>query len=72
MSGALLTLIGYSEETAFNESVVDGIFNISTILPAVGFTLLALILWFWYPLKKKKVEENIRRLKEKREKANGQ
>jgi GPH family glycoside/pentoside/hexuronide:cation symporter len=72
LSGGLLTLIGYTESTAFDSEIVNGIFDISTILPAVGFTLLALILWFWYPLKKKKVEENIRRLKEKREKANGQ
>ena len=65
LSGGLLTLIGYSETTAFNESVVNGIFNISTILPAIGFSLLALILWFWYPLHKKQVKENIRKLKEK-------
>jgi len=25
------------------------------------------VLWFWYPLHKKRVEENIRILKEKRE-----
>ena len=67
LSGGLLTLIGYTESTAFDSEIVNGIFNISTILPAVGFTLLALILWFWYPLNKKKVEENIRLLKEKRE-----
>lgn len=65
LSGGLLTLIGYSEETAFDSGVVNGIFNISTILPAIGFTLLSLILWFWYPLHKKQVEENIKRLKEK-------
>ena len=66
-SGALLTWIGYSEETAFEPSVTGGIFNISTLLPATGFLLLALILWFWYPLHKKQVEENVERLKKKRE-----
>lgn len=65
LSGGLLTLIGYSESTAFDKGVVNGIFNISTLLPAVGFGLLALILWFWYPLHKKQVENNIRALKEK-------
>ena len=65
LSGGLLTLIGYSEATAFDERVVNGIFNISTLLPAIGFSLLAIILWFWYPLHKKQVEENIRKLKEK-------
>ena len=66
LSGLLLTLIGYTQETAFNQSVLDGIYNISTILPAVGFGLLGLILWFWYPLHKKEVENNARILKEKR------
>lgn len=67
LSGALLTFIGYSEETAFTEKVVNGIFDISTIIPGVGFILLGLILWFWYPLKKAQVTENIAILKRKRE-----
>ena len=65
LSGGLLTLVGYSDATAFDSGVVNGIFNISTILPAIGFALLSLILRFWYPLHKKQVEENIKRLKEK-------
>ncbi|MBR3816735.1 MAG: MFS transporter [Clostridia bacterium] len=66
LSGALLTFIGYSEQTAFDSEVVNGIFNISTLVPAIGFILLGLVLWFWYPLHKKQVQENIRVLKEKR------
>ena len=66
LSGALLTLVGYTDATAFDNGVVNGIFNISTLLPALGFVLLAAILWFWYPLKKRRVEENIKALKEKR------
>ena len=65
VSGALLTFIGYSEETAFDKSVVDGIFNISTLVPALGFTVLGLILLFIYPLGKKQVLENIEVLKKK-------
>lgn len=68
LSGGLLTLVGYSESTAFEKDVLNGIFNISTILPAIGFSLLALILLFWYPLHKKQVEQNISLLKEKRQK----
>ena len=64
LSGVLLSLIGYTTETAFTTSVTEGIFNISTIVPAVGFILLAAILWFWYPLHKKTVNENVRKLKE--------
>ncbi len=65
LSGILLTLIGYNQESAFSPSVLDGIFNISTLVPFVGFALLSLILWFWYPLHKKKVEENVRILRER-------
>lgn len=66
VSGGLLTWIGYSEATAFEPSVTLGIFNISTLVPATGFLLLALILWFWYPLHKKQVEKNVEALKKKR------
>ena len=66
VSGFLLTAIGYTQETAFETEVVNGIFNISTLVPAIGFGLLAAILWFWYPLHKKQVEENVAILKEKR------
>ncbi len=68
LSGALLSLIGYSQITAFETSVVNGIFNISTLLPALGFGLLAAILWFWYPLHKKQVDANVAALKAKHEK----
>lgn len=66
LSGALLSIIGYSEATAFDPEVTLGIFNISVIVPAIGFALLAAILWFWYPLHKKQVDANITTLKEKR------
>lgn len=65
LSGGLLSLIGYSDATAFDPSVLTGIFNISTLVPALGFTLLALILWLWYPLKKAVVKKNTEALKEK-------
>ncbi len=66
VSGALLTLIGYDPENV-TDTVKEGIFNISTLVPAVGLILLAAILWFWYPLHKKQVDENVRILKEKHE-----
>ena len=70
LSGWLLTAIGYSSEAAAEgmkqtQPVLEGIFNISTLIPAVGFALLAAVLWFWYPLHKKQVDENIVLLKEK-------
>ncbi|MBQ8802175.1 MAG: MFS transporter [Tyzzerella sp.] len=65
LTGVLLSIIGYTEATAFEPVVTEGIFNISVIVPAIGFALLALILWFWYPLHKKTVDANIAFLKEK-------
>ncbi len=64
--GSLLSFIGYNEENAFNREVLDGVFSIATGLPAVGFTLLAIVLAFWYPLKKKTVLKNVEILKNKR------
>lgn len=70
LSGWLLEGIGYnsqaaSEGLAQTESVLNGIFNISTLVPALGFALLGIILWFWYPLHKKQVDANVAALKEK-------
>lgn len=62
LTGALLSAIGYSDKTAFDETVLRGVYDISTLVPALGFSALALVLWFWYPLNKKRVEENVRLL----------
>lgn len=67
ITGALLSAIGYSDKTAFEETVLRGVYDISTLVPALGFGALALILWFWYPLHKKRVEENVRILEIKHE-----
>lgn len=72
LSGLLLQVIGYNnnaitEGVAQTQSVKDGIFNISTLVPAVGFAALALVLWLWYPLHKEQVEANVAELKKKRE-----
>ena len=61
--GILLSIIGYNDKTQFDPTVTKGIFDISTLLPAIGFILLAIILWFWYPLHKREVDENVERLK---------
>ena len=71
LTGLFLTIIGYEkiEGAPLPDSVKTGIFDISTIVPAIGFILLALVLWFWYPLHKKQVDKNVQILKEKHEKA---
>lgn len=69
VSGALLSMIGYTVETAYDTDVVNGIYNISCLVPAIGFILLAAVLAFLYPLNRKRVEDNARILAEKAEKA---
>ena len=60
VAGALLSAIGYSQATAFDEAVTQGIYNMSCLVPAIGFALLAVVLFFMYPLDKKRVEENVK------------
>ena len=69
VTGLLLSIIGYSQATAFEPSVVNGIYHITCLAPAVGFVLLALSLAFLYPLDRKKVQENARILVEKENEA---
>ena len=64
--GSMLTAIGYSESAALDSGVREGLFNISSLVPAIGFALLGVVLWLWYPLHKKEVEENVEILREKR------
>jgi len=67
LTGFLLTAIGYTESTAFDTTVISGIYGIATLVPGIGFAFLALILWFWYPLHKNRVENNILALRKKHE-----
>lgn len=69
LAGLFLSIIGYQkvEGIPLAESVKIGIFNISTIVPAIGFIILAAVLWFWYPLNKKTVDKNVEILRQKRE-----
>ena len=66
LSGGLLTLIGYTDATANDPNVISGIFNVTCLVPAVGFAIVALVLIFWYPLSKKVVNENAKKLAEKK------
>ena len=70
VSGWLLAWIGYNSDVAAaggkqTSEVLSGIFAISNLVPAIGLILLAVILWFWYPLHKKQVDANVAALKEK-------
>lgn len=65
LTGFLLEMAGYSAATKAEPAVRQGIFDISVLIPALGFLLLAFILWFWYPLHKKQVDENVKALQQK-------
>lgn len=58
ISGVLVSLTGYTAATAFDPAVTNGIYNITCIVPLIGFILLALVLKFMYPLTREKVLAN--------------
>lgn len=64
--GALLSMIGYSDATAFDPQVTESIFQMSCIIPAVGLLAVALVLIFIYPLGKRRVESNVAELARRR------
>ncbi len=68
LMGSLLTMIGYTQATAFDPAITERIFMLSCIAPIIGFTLVAIFLWFVYPLNKKRVEDNAAELASRRNK----
>ena len=63
MTGYALTFIGYDSLASVQvESVKEGIYTLSTLLPGVSYLIAGLLLMFTYPLTKKVVEENIAKL----------
>ena len=66
-----LTLIGYIEGAEKQaQSVNDGIYNIATVVPAILYIAVGLVLAFVYTLNKKKVLENVEILKQRRNSEN--
>ena len=73
LGGFALTWIGYQSSiggqvVTQTQATLDGIYGITTGVPAVGYILIALIMIFWYPLSKKKIEEMQVELKKRNEK----
>lgn len=62
LTGFLLSLVGYTKETAFDPAVTDGIYNVASLSPAITFAVLAVVLALCYPLGKKRVLENTAKL----------
>ena len=67
MGGWSLALIGYVEGVAKQtEAVNNGIYNIATLIPAILYIVVGVVLAFVYTLNKKKVLENAASLKARR------
>lgn len=66
IAGWSLSWVGYDQTlTTQTPQVLESMYNIAVLLPAIGLTLTALILTFWYPLSKKRTQENTRTLEER-------
>ena len=66
VTGMMLSIIGYdSAPDKYAPSLTDGIYNISCVVPLIGFVLMALIVGVLYPLNKKRVDSNVAILKER-------
>ena len=65
LGGWSLAWIGYVEGSVVGQSpdVLNGIYNIATLVPAILYLIVGLSLVFIYPLSKKKVAENTAELK---------
>lgn len=68
LTGFALGAIGYvsaktGEVVVQTPEVAQGIKNIATLVPAICYALVALILIFWYPLGRKKLEEINKKLR---------
>lgn len=58
LTGYALAMIGYNSEVATQaQSVKDGIYTIATLVPGITYTLVALLLIFFYPLNKKRTKQ---------------
>lgn len=65
LGGWSLAWIGYVEGStvAQEQSVLDGIYNIATVVPTILYTIVLVVLLVMYPLTKQKVLDNIETLK---------
>lgn len=68
LGGFALAMTGFDESVQVQtEEVVDGIYNVATLYPGILYIAVGLTLMFVYPLSKRRVNENVAALKERRE-----
>lgn len=70
-SGTALSIVGYASGAVAVQTAatVNGLYNLTTIVPAICMICMFLIFMFLYPLDKKRVDDNAATLKAKAEKA---
>lgn len=67
MGGWTLAIIGYVEGASKQtDAVTNGIYNVATVIPAILYAIVGLLLAFVYPLDRKKVLMNVEILKERK------
>lgn len=67
LGGFALTAIGYvSDASVQSEAVAERIYMVATLIPAICYFFVFLIMLFGYPLSKQEVEKNTRILQERR------
>lgn len=71
LTGAALGWIGFDTAAATagaaqTDAVNAGIYALVNLVPGIAFVLVALVMWFLYPLKKAAVAENVRILSDRR------
>lgn len=71
IGGFALSFIGYnSSQDVQSEATLDGIYTVATIVPALLLLVVFLILVFLYPLNKKRTNQLVYDLEEKRKRRN--
>jgi GPH family glycoside/pentoside/hexuronide:cation symporter len=67
LGGYALAFIGFqSGEAAQSNDTIQGIYTIATLVPGVLYSVVALILLFWFPLNRRAVEDNSIELERRR------
>ena len=72
LGGYMLSLIGYissTEHIVQAPEVIERIYSVATLAPAICYFLVAMILILWYPLNKRRIAENAEKIKALRAKA---
>ena len=66
IAGAMLSMVGYSAATAYDPHVVNSIYDVTCLVPGISYVVLVVVIIFFYPLGKKRVEANTAELRRRR------